>query len=103
MRSSNGFLELKAIGDITIKLVETKKDVVYQLVYLFLKLVLILRVATAIVERAFSAIKYVNNMLRNRMGDQRTNGRLITYIENDVVASVDNEAIIEQFQHMKTS
>ena len=101
MRSSNEFLELKWIGDIARKLVEKKKNFLSQLVYLFLKLTLILPVAIATVERAFSAIKYVNNMLHNRMGDQWMNGRLVTYIENDVVASVDNEAIMQRFQYMK--
>ena len=81
---------------------DTKKDIVYQLVYLLLKLVLILPVLTVTVERVFLAMKYVNNRLRNRMRDQRMNDCLVTYIENDVVASVDNEAIIQRFQHMKT-
>ena len=56
MRSSNEFLELKGISDIARKLVKTKKDIVYQLVYLLLKLALILPVATVTVERAFSAM-----------------------------------------------
>ena len=98
----NKFLELKGICDIARKLVETKKDIVYQLVYLLLKLALILPVAIAMVERAFSAIKYINNGLRNRMGDQWMNACLVTYIEKDAVASVDNEAIMQRFQHMKT-
>ncbi|KAL7230409.1 hypothetical protein ACSBR2_008819 [Camellia fascicularis] len=58
------------IGDLTRKLVETKKDIVYPLVYLLVKLALILPVATATVERAFSAMKFIKNRLRNRMGDQ---------------------------------
>ena len=65
-RSNNEFLELKGIGDVR-KLVEKKKDFVCQLVYLLLKLALILPVATATVERAFLAMKYINNKLRNRM------------------------------------
>ena len=38
MRSSNEFLELKGIGDITSKLVETKKDIVYPLVFIASKI-----------------------------------------------------------------
>ena len=95
MRSSNELLELKGIDDIARKLVETKKDIVFQLVYLLLKLALILPVTTATVERAFSRMKYVNNGLRNRMGDKWMNDYMVTYIENNVVASADNEAIIE--------
>ena len=81
---------------------ETKKYIVYQLVYLLLKLALILPAVIATVERAFSAMNYVNNRLRNRMGDQWMNGCLVTYIKKDVVTSVDNEAIMQRFQHMKT-
>ena len=53
MRSDNEFLVLKGIGDIPRKLVETKKDIIYQLVYLLLKLALILQVATVTVEIFF--------------------------------------------------
>ena len=102
MSSGNEFIELQGIGDIARKLVETKKDIVYQLIYLLLKLALILPVVIATVEKAFSAMKYVNNTLLNRMGDQWMNDYLVTYIENDVVAIVDNEAIMQRFQHMKT-
>jgi hypothetical protein len=70
MCSNDAFLELKGIGDPARKMVETNKDVIYPLVYLLVKLVLTLSVATAIVKRIFSAMKYVKNQLRNRMGDQ---------------------------------
>ena len=56
---------------------------------------MILLTVTAPVERSFSAIKYVKNMLRNRMGDQWMNDYLGIYIEKDVFTSVDNEAIIQ--------
>ncbi|XP_075636849.1 uncharacterized protein LOC142609104 [Castanea sativa] len=42
MRSNNEFLELKGIGDLARKMVETNKDVIYPLVYLLVKLVLTL-------------------------------------------------------------
>ena len=40
-------------------------------------------------------MKYVKNRLHNQMGDQWINNSLVTYIENDVFASTDNEAIIQ--------
>ncbi|XP_050920195.1 uncharacterized protein LOC127137815 [Lathyrus oleraceus] len=67
--SDSEFSELEGIGDLSTKLVETKKHVVYPLVYLLLKLSLILPVATATAERAFSAINIIENRMRNRMGD----------------------------------
>ena len=102
MRSSNEFFELKGIGDLTRKLVETKKDIVYLLVYLLVKLAVILPVATATMERAFSAMKFIKNRLRNRMGDQWLNDCLVTYIEKDVFDSVDNELIMQRFQNIKS-
>ena len=56
--------------------------------------------ATAIVERAFSAMKFIKNSLRNRMGDELMNDFLVTYIEKDIFDSIDNESIIQRFQNM---
>uniref|UniRef100_A0A2N9HNP8 HAT C-terminal dimerisation domain-containing protein n=1 Tax=Fagus sylvatica TaxID=28930 RepID=A0A2N9HNP8_FAGSY len=53
-----------------LKMVETKKNVVYPLVYLLVTLALTLPVATATVERAFSAMKIVKNRLHSQMSDQ---------------------------------
>ncbi|XP_059461961.1 uncharacterized protein LOC132190954 [Corylus avellana] len=65
MRSSDEFATLKEIGQLAEKLVETKKDVVYPLVYSLVTLSLILPVATTTVERAFSVMNIVKNHLRN--------------------------------------
>ena len=62
----------------------TRKYKTYPLVYLLVKLALTLPVATATVERSFSAMKYIKNELRNRMGDQLMNDCLVVYIEKDV-------------------
>jgi hypothetical protein len=52
-----------------VKLVQTKRHKVYDLVYTLLKLVLLLLVATAGVEREFSAMTFIKSKLRNNMGD----------------------------------
>ena len=62
----------------------TRKYKTYPLVYLLVKLALALPVATATVERSFSAMKYIKNELRNRIGDQLMNDCLVVYIEKDV-------------------
>ena len=69
MHSKKEFCELKGIGELSSKLVETRKYVVYPIVYYLLKLALIILVATISVEMAFSSMNYVKNKLRNRMGD----------------------------------
>ena len=55
MRSSSEFSELKGISDLEQKMVETRRHIVYLLVYLLVTLALVLPIATATVERTFSA------------------------------------------------
>ncbi|XP_022859730.1 zinc finger MYM-type protein 1-like [Olea europaea var. sylvestris] len=73
MRTSEDFEKLQGISDLAQKLVVKNKHEVYPLVYKLVTLTLVLPVATATIERAFSAM---------------------TYIENDV--------IIERYQSMRT-
>ncbi|KAL4033312.1 hypothetical protein IC575_006399 [Cucumis melo] len=82
-------------------MVVMKGDKVYPLVYQLLTLALILPVATATVERIFSAMNIVKTRLRNRMKDQWMNDCLITYIEKDLLDKLDNKLIMDQFQNMK--
>jgi len=102
MCSSTEFAGLKGISDIAKRMVGTKKDKVYPLVYLLVTLALILPVSTATVERTFSAMKFVKNELRNRMGDEWMNDNLIVYVEKDVFNSINNESIAQCFQNMKS-
>ena len=102
MRSSNEFLQVKGICDLAQKMVEKKRHIVYPLVYLLVTLALVLPIATATVERAFSAMKIVKNWLRNRMGDEWLNDSLVVYIEKDIFSCIDNEAIMQRFQNKKS-
>ena len=101
IRSNDEFLELKGIGDLARKMVETNKNVIYPLVYLLVKLVLTLLVVTTTMKRSFSAMKYIKNELHNRMGDQWMNDCLIVYIEKDIIRRIDKESIMQWFQNMK--
>ena len=102
MRTEVEFSNLKGISDRAQKKVETKRDKVFTLVYLLIKLAMISPVATATVERTFSAMNIVKNRLRNRMGDQWMNDCLVAYIEKDLFTKIDNEDIVDKFQKMKT-
>ena len=102
MFNNDFFLELQGVSELAEKLVSTRKHETYPLVYLLVKLVLTLPIATATVERSFSAIKYIKNELCNRMGDRWMNDYLIVYIEKDVACNIDNETIMQRFQNMKT-
>ncbi|KAL4600486.1 hypothetical protein ACB092_11G202000 [Castanea dentata] len=101
MRNNDLFLELQGVSELVEKLVSTRKHETYPLVYLLVKLALTLPVATATVEKSFSAMKYIKNELRNRMGDQWMNDCLVVYIEKDIACNIDNETIMQRFQKMK--
>ncbi|XP_052627154.1 uncharacterized protein LOC128133675 [Lactuca sativa] len=102
MLNSSEFLNLNGIGDLAQKMVETKRDKVFSMVYLLIKLALTLPVSTATVERSFSAMKIVKNRIRNKMGDQWMNDNLVAYIEKEVFADVANQDISNMFDKMKT-
>ena len=101
MLSSSEFSMLNGIADLAKKMVETGRDKVYPLVYLLLTLALFLHVATATVERVFSAMNIVKNRLRNRIGDEWMNDSLIVYIERDIFDGIDNDTIMEISKKMK--
>ena len=69
--------------------------------YLLLKLILILPVATASVERVFSAMSLVKNKLRNSMGDELLNHCLVKFIEREVFLEVSEDDIVETFMKMR--
>ncbi|XP_068317179.1 uncharacterized protein [Pyrus communis] len=69
MKMHSEFSSLRGISDLAKELVKTGRCESYMLVYKFLTLVLVLPIATASVERAFSAMKIVKTPLRNKMGD----------------------------------
>ena len=73
----------------------TGKHETYSLVYMLVKLVLTIPVATATIERSFSTMKYIKNEVHNRMGDQWMNNCLTVYIEKDVACSIDNKTIMQ--------
>ena len=101
MHFSSEFCQLNGISELAQKMVETRRDKVYPYVYKLITLTLILPVATATVERTFSAMKTVKNRMRNRMGDEWMNDSLVIYVEKDVFRTIDKESILQRFQCMK--
>jgi hAT family C-terminal dimerisation region len=78
MHSNSDFLEVKGMDELSQKLVEKKKHIVYPLIYKLSSLALILSVDTASVEMTFSAMNVVKEASRNRMEDQWLNDCLVT-------------------------
>jgi hypothetical protein len=71
------------------------------MVYRLLKLVLVLPVSTATVERCFLAMKIVKTGLRDRIGDIYMSTSLICCVEKEELLKVTNEAVIQRFMKMK--
>ncbi|XP_022892005.1 zinc finger MYM-type protein 1-like [Olea europaea var. sylvestris] len=102
MRSNKEFRELKGLSELALKLVETKRNKVYPLVYMLVTLGLTLPVATASVERVFFTMNIVKNQLRNQIGYQWMNDSLVVYLKKDVFNEIDNKIIIRRFQSMRS-
>jgi len=97
VREDNRFFNLNTISELAQKMVETGKTHRYALVYQLLKLVLVLPVATATVERCFSAMKLVKTYLSNKIGDEHLFYRLICYVEKELFKKVTNDAVVRHF------
>jgi hypothetical protein len=91
------FASLDTIIDLAKLMVTTRKHLSYPLVYRLLKLVLTLPVATATVERCFSAMKLVKSALRNKMGDDYMSHSLIFFVEKELLDNIPNELIVGHF------
>jgi len=71
------FSGIEDIASLAEKMVKTKKSFIFPLVYMFIKLSLLLPVATATMERVFSAMCIVKSRFWNRMGDKWMNDSLV--------------------------
>ncbi|XP_042411549.1 uncharacterized protein LOC122001052 [Zingiber officinale] len=102
VRSDERFEDISYLGALAKKMIETMTNRVFPLVYRMIELALLLPVATATVERVFSAMNIVKIDLRNKIGDEWMNASLVVYIEKDVFNTVDNEPILQRFQNMES-
>ncbi|CAM8880386.1 unnamed protein product [Rhodiola kirilowii] len=102
MRENENYVMLQAMGEVARKMVKVGYHTAFPLVYRIIELILVLPVATSIVERSFSAMKIVKTYLRSKIGDDFLTDWLVCYIERDVFNGIDNEAIMSYFQNRKT-
>ncbi|CAD6210141.1 unnamed protein product [Miscanthus lutarioriparius] len=89
------------LGGLAEKMVKTDRHTYFPLVYRLIELVLILPVATATVERAFSAMNIIKTDRRNKMNDDWMNNSMICYIERDLFASIEDDKILKRFQGLR--
>ncbi|KAG5575886.1 hypothetical protein H5410_056020 [Solanum commersonii] len=94
--------DLNGLCDFSNGLIQTKIYSNYPLVFRLVKLALLLSIATASVERAFLAMKFIKNDLQSQMSDDIFSDCLVPLVEKDVFDSIPNDAIIKTFQDMKS-
>jgi len=102
VRADPSFTNCNDLGILAMKMVETGRHTTFSLVYRLIELALILPVATAIVERAFSAMKFSKTDLRNKMDREWLNHSMICYIEKDVFACILDDYILQHVQELKS-
>ena len=97
-RTDSHLMNCNDLGHLAMKMVLADMHTAFPLVYRLVELALILPVATATAERAFSAMSIIKTASRNKMGDDWMNHRMICYIERDVFVTIEESKIIERFQ-----
>ena len=102
VREDERFNQLKNIGDLGKKMVESKKRIIFLKVYPLLKLALILPLATSSVKRAFSTMKLIKTSTRNKMGDRFLSDYLVSYIDKVILEGISNDTIMQIFQGIRT-
>uniref|UniRef100_A0A8R7QUZ5 HAT C-terminal dimerisation domain-containing protein n=1 Tax=Triticum urartu TaxID=4572 RepID=A0A8R7QUZ5_TRIUA len=80
VRTDDSFSSIATITELK-KMVQTRRHIMYPLFYRLLKLVIVLPIATATVERCFSAMKLVKTDLRSRLNDDSLSDDVICYVE----------------------
>nr|XP_051178678.1 uncharacterized protein LOC127293152 [Lolium perenne] len=101
VRTDDSFSNIETITELSKKMVETRRHVMYPLFYRLLKLVVVLPVATATVERCFSAMKLVKTFLRNRLNDDSLSHDVICYVEKEEMKKVTNDQVVKYFMGLR--
>uniref|UniRef100_A0A8R7PKC4 HAT C-terminal dimerisation domain-containing protein n=1 Tax=Triticum urartu TaxID=4572 RepID=A0A8R7PKC4_TRIUA len=97
VRTDDSFSNIATITDLSKKMVQTRRHIMYPLFCRLLKLVIVLPIATAIVERCFSAMKLVKTNLRSRLSDDSLSDEVICYVEKEEMKKVTNDQVVEYF------
>ena len=66
-----------------------------------IRLVLTLPVSTATTERAFSAMKLVKTVLRNKMDNEYLADSMTIYVERELAQGIDCDLVIDEFNKAK--
>ncbi|XBI03917.1 hypothetical protein VPH35_132281 [Triticum aestivum] len=99
MRRIEDFRACHDIASLAKMMVELERHVMFPTVYRLIELALLLPVATATVERAFSSMKIIKTELHSKMTDGWLNDLMVCYIEREIFKSIDLGKIKQDFQN----
>jgi hypothetical protein len=98
MKRHDEFRVCYDLASLAKKMFDLERHIMFPLVYRLIELALLLPVATASVERAFSAMKIIKTELRNKMSDGWLNDLMVCYIERRIFKGLDLAEIKKDFQ-----
>ena len=101
MRQNDSFKGLVNLIDIPIKLVQTNRHTLYDMVYTLLKLVWLLPITTTSVERIFSTMASAKTKKRNELSDAILDDCFVTFIKRDIFFEVHKNDTIETFMSFR--
>jgi len=101
MRRHDEFRVCYDLASLAKKMFELERNIMFPRVYRIIELRLLLPVATASVERAFSVMKIIKIELRNKMADAWLNDLMVCYIERGLFKGLDLAEIKKEFQKKK--
>jgi hypothetical protein len=102
VRRVEEFSVCQNLASLATTMVQTERHIVFPLVYRLIQLALILPVATASVERVFSAMKIIKTELRNKISNDWLNDLMVCYIERDIFKALDLGEVKKYFLATKT-
>uniref|UniRef100_A0A8I6XNG5 HAT C-terminal dimerisation domain-containing protein n=1 Tax=Hordeum vulgare subsp. vulgare TaxID=112509 RepID=A0A8I6XNG5_HORVV len=102
MKRSDEFLACDSLSSLALKLVQSRQHLVFPLVYRLIRLALTLLVATASLERVFSAMNIIKMDLRNKMGDDWLNDLMVCFVEREIFAKISDNQIMIHFHALKS-
>ncbi|XP_004298199.1 PREDICTED: uncharacterized protein LOC101297533 [Fragaria vesca subsp. vesca] len=89
------------LSELCREIFETTRSQRYQMIDRLIRLVLTLPVSTATIERAFSAMKRIKTILRNKMENDFLADNMIVHIEKELAENYDADSIIKDFASMQ--
>jgi hypothetical protein len=92
---------MSTIFELCWRLIKINKSQHYLLIDKLIHLILTLFIFIVTIKRAFSAIKHVKTVFRNKIKDEFLEYFMMIYIERELAEDIDSDSIIDEFYSIK--